>query len=584
MSRDREQKSTTRESASTEHPGKQTAPGKVTRTSKLVGHSTSAVQQRALPDVSAPRPSAAKSSWELTMSPDMDAAHRGLQAVVDHQVAPVQAKASAGAQTPPGEVHRAAADGVRSGGQALPFMDQIQSAFGSSHDLGNVQAHVGGPTADACEQMGAVAYATGEHVAFGDAPDLHTAAHEAAHVVQQRRGVQLYGGVGAAGDHYERQADAVADAVVAGRSAEALLDGGGTPSHASSGVQRKEAAQQGETPQGEGQGEARLVYSGSQLQEAIASSGLPRAELERMAREAGLNAEEIAALASGAALALTPAQHASMQAALASFYARGPGGTEVTEDGSGGSACGCSGNPSQQAAPQVAAVTTTATVASENAPGTTVHTGNVGGGTVTLRHDADFNVGTRRFPAGFVLSYQGPDSQNAHWLQFVWREVVQKDGSNNETAVSGPITTSGGTYDLTPGGTLTARGTPAENNYNTDTASSSDPFYEAGFAGNRTADATTIYDAPGAAVTHVQRAFANGATEVKSRAHFSTFLVQTNRVTYKTETHIEWHYTSATATPSPAHSTGGNGAASRLAPDALRNRFHAQFPAFNFIQ
>jgi hypothetical protein len=43
-------------------------------------------------------------------------------------------------------------------------------------------------------------------------------------VVQQRAGVQLKGGVGATGDAYERQADAVADRVVRAQSAESLLD------------------------------------------------------------------------------------------------------------------------------------------------------------------------------------------------------------------------------------------------------------------------------------------------------------------------------------------------------------------------
>jgi hypothetical protein len=43
-------------------------------------------------------------------------------------------------------------------------------------------------------------------------------------VVQQRGGVQLKGGVGAAGDPHEQYADAVADRVVAGSSAEDLLD------------------------------------------------------------------------------------------------------------------------------------------------------------------------------------------------------------------------------------------------------------------------------------------------------------------------------------------------------------------------
>lgn len=72
--------------------------------------------------------------------------------------------------------------------------------------------------------MGADAFATGKRVAFAGPPDLHTAAHDAAHVVQQRAGVQLKGGVGEAGDPHEQHADAVADRVVAGESAEELLE------------------------------------------------------------------------------------------------------------------------------------------------------------------------------------------------------------------------------------------------------------------------------------------------------------------------------------------------------------------------
>jgi hypothetical protein len=127
------------------------------------------------------------------------------------------------------EVHDVAARGVSGPPGALPFHDTIQAAFGR-HDVRGVGAHVGAEAARATSAMGATAYATGNQVAFGASPDLHTAAHEAAHVVQQRGGVQLTGGVGQRGDAYEQNADAVADAVVAGRSAEALLDpfaGGG---------------------------------------------------------------------------------------------------------------------------------------------------------------------------------------------------------------------------------------------------------------------------------------------------------------------------------------------------------------------
>ncbi|HAN32439.1 MAG TPA: hypothetical protein DCQ06_12660 [Myxococcales bacterium] len=118
-----------------------------------------------------------------------------------------------------------AAEGVAGSGQQLPYLDQIQSAFGG-HDVSGVDAHVGGGAAEASRDMGAQAYATGDSVAFADAPDLHTAAHEAAHVVQQRDGVQLKEGVGEVGDSYEQNADAVADRVVSGQSAADLLPSG----------------------------------------------------------------------------------------------------------------------------------------------------------------------------------------------------------------------------------------------------------------------------------------------------------------------------------------------------------------------
>jgi hypothetical protein len=127
------------------------------------------------------------------------------------------------------QVHAAAAHGIRGGGGGLPHLDTIQRAFGK-HDVGQIQAHVGGEAAEGAQAMGAEAFATGQHVGFAAQPDLHTAAHEAAHVVQQRGGVSLKGGVGEQGDGHERHADAVADAVVGGGSAEALLDqyGGGS--------------------------------------------------------------------------------------------------------------------------------------------------------------------------------------------------------------------------------------------------------------------------------------------------------------------------------------------------------------------
>lgn len=132
-----------------------------------------------------------------------------------------------------GAVQAAATHGTSGSSSSLPYVDRIQRAFGH-HEVRSIQAHTDGAAAAGAQAMGAQAFAAGNHVAFAGTPDLHTAAHEAAHVVQQRGGVQLKGGVGEVGDAYEQHADAVADAVVAGRSASALLDatpggGGGSP-------------------------------------------------------------------------------------------------------------------------------------------------------------------------------------------------------------------------------------------------------------------------------------------------------------------------------------------------------------------
>jgi hypothetical protein len=213
------------------------APGKVTRTSKLSGGREPAVQRKAA-TAGAAWSSPARSSADLAGDVHMDMAHRGLTALAER--APVQARGAIDGD--PAAVHDAASAGVSGAGGSLPHAAQIQASFGQAHDISGVRAHVGGAAQEASQSIGAQAYATGNHVAFRGQPDLHTAAHEAAHVVQQRAGVQLSGGVGQAGDTYERHADAVADRVVQGRSAEDLLSGMGAGVAAGAAIQRREVA------------------------------------------------------------------------------------------------------------------------------------------------------------------------------------------------------------------------------------------------------------------------------------------------------------------------------------------------------
>ena len=112
-----------------------------------------------------------------------------------------------------------AAQGVRGAQAALPHLETIQPLFGD-HDLGGVRAAIGGGAATAGRRLGATAYAQGDRVGFRRSPDLFTAAHEAAHVVQQRSGRVA---AGPAGGSLEREADAVADRVVRGQSAAGML-------------------------------------------------------------------------------------------------------------------------------------------------------------------------------------------------------------------------------------------------------------------------------------------------------------------------------------------------------------------------
>ena len=197
------------------------APGKRALTDRLQRKAADVATAAPSPDV----PAAARWS-DPTLSP-------GVSYLDSILASPVQRHAAASA--PADDVHAHAVRGTAGAGEQLPFLDRIQASFGP-HDVGGVVAHTDSAAASAATAIGATAFATGNHVAFAGAPDLHTAAHEAAHVVQQRAGVHLKGGVGEVGDAYEQHADAVADRVVAGESAADLL--GATSSGSSTAVQR----------------------------------------------------------------------------------------------------------------------------------------------------------------------------------------------------------------------------------------------------------------------------------------------------------------------------------------------------------
>ena len=137
--------------------------------------------------------------------------------------ASVQRKAATSVTTDSRTALEIARTGVASAESTLPHADLIQDSFGH-HDIGAIKAQVGGSGATASEAIGARAFAHDGRVAFASSPDLHTAAHEAAHVVQQRGGRRPASGLDTPGDPLEHHAERVADTVAAGISAEAVLD------------------------------------------------------------------------------------------------------------------------------------------------------------------------------------------------------------------------------------------------------------------------------------------------------------------------------------------------------------------------
>lgn len=129
----------------------------------------------------------------------------------------VQRRASGpGAPADGPSVTAAASAGLAGGGGALPYREQMESAFGQS--FGDVRVHTGAAAAGASKAIGAEAYTMGNDIVLGGAsPSPSLIAHELTHVVQQRAGSGPSSGVGTAGDRWEQEADAASTAVTAGQ-------------------------------------------------------------------------------------------------------------------------------------------------------------------------------------------------------------------------------------------------------------------------------------------------------------------------------------------------------------------------------
>lgn len=182
---------------------------------------------------------------------------------------------------------------------------------------------------------------------------------------------------------------------------------------------------------------------------------------------------------------------------------------------------------------------------------------------------------TVRFKNMLSLAYKGQGCAACKWYQFVWREKLITHTGKPEAPATGPVSTSGGSYNYTDN--------PAQPNYNAD-AGAHDPAYEGDDgAALRTPDSTTIYDQPSSSFTEAEKADGTIAS-MREIAHFNAFLICAKKVCAK----ISWTVT-YTWSPGPGGGTEAGPKYDVSAPDlsgnppndAQQHEWDARFPGQN---
>jgi hypothetical protein len=224
--------------------------------------------------------------------------------------------------------------------------------------------------------------------------------------------------------------------------------------------------------------------------------------------------------------------------------------------------------------------------------GTVQHTGEVGRkpgeigaptGAVEVRTGEEIElVGGATISNRIALAYTGQFAPDTHWLQFVWFELTAATPAGT-AHVQGNVPTSSGNKPFTTD--------PAAPNWSIDTASSSSPFYEAGFRNLRDNSSLTMFDAPGGgSVSPLADAVFKsvaGTTSVIFSAHFETFLIQANaavyRVTYQASTAFTQDAAGKTLVGAIGYTIGTSGQISALPADH-KTMLNANFPAFKAVK
>lgn len=171
--------------------------------------------------------------------------------------------------------------------------------------------------------------------------------------------------------------------------------------------------------------------------------------------------------------------------------------------------------------------------------------------------------------SGFSLSYTGRDAARAHWIQFVWREIIFERSGEKPKPLGGTYKTDSGTWPLTTDET--------KPQWHVDSVSKTVPFYEATGDHNTSAGNLTVFDDPGAAQDTIKPHMKgrNQPTRVISRVHFASYLVRDMDVLHRIDTNIEWIFTGTklTSKTGAAESKGSPGGLDKLHIAALLQQY-----------
>ena len=206
------------------------------------------------------------------------------------------------------------------------------------------------------------------------------------------------------------------------------------------------------------------------------------------------------------------------------------------------------------------------------------HKAKVAGGEVSFHKDVEYTTtfGKTKSTEGFSVGYEGSESKEARFIQFLWGEVIVTKQGKAPEAVPGTYITVSGSVELT----TDPKTAPPKRIV--DSGSAPTPFYEDAGPDVRTAKGTAIFDRPATFAGAIDKQFDDGATQVVERDHFDDYLIVGYKTVYRVSLIVEWTYTSRTKFTRVTKFDSGE--AVKGLPSEVKAALVKQYPKFEYIQ